>query len=188
MASTGTTIQTEIDRLKKAKSDIKTAIINKGGTISDTATIDTYASAIDGIPTGGSDTTKYLVIDENEFLNTDYDNKKEIELSPEQKELLSKNLNKIVIDVYNKDNGAHYYIPLFLFVPNVGAAWSLDMRDNEGSITRFGANYYRVEYFDGHMNVWRQKAEFAIVSKVEQDSIGYDFVPKMSAVYDAINK
>lgn len=53
MASTGTTIQTEIDRLKKAKSDIKTAIISKGGTISDTATIDTYASAIDGISTGG---------------------------------------------------------------------------------------------------------------------------------------
>lgn len=53
MASTETTIQTEIDRLKKAKSDIKTAIINKGGTISDTATIDTYASAIDGISTGG---------------------------------------------------------------------------------------------------------------------------------------
>ena len=53
MASTGTTIQTEIDRLNKAKSDIKTAIINKGGTISDTATIDTYASAIDGISTGG---------------------------------------------------------------------------------------------------------------------------------------
>ena len=52
MASTGT-IQTEINRLKKAKSDIKTAIINKGGTISDTATIDTYASAIDGISTGG---------------------------------------------------------------------------------------------------------------------------------------
>ena len=47
------TIQTEIDRLKKAKSDIKTAIINKGGTISDTATIDTYASAIDGISGGG---------------------------------------------------------------------------------------------------------------------------------------
>lgn len=53
MASTGTTIQTEIDRLKKAKSDIKTAITNKGGTISDTATIDTYASAIDEISTGG---------------------------------------------------------------------------------------------------------------------------------------
>lgn len=53
MASTGTTIQTEINRLKKAKSDIKTAIISKGGTISDTATIDTYAQAIDGISTGG---------------------------------------------------------------------------------------------------------------------------------------
>lgn len=53
MASTGTTIQTEIERLNKAKSDIKTAIISKGGTISDTATIDTYASAIDGISTGG---------------------------------------------------------------------------------------------------------------------------------------
>lgn len=53
MANTGTTIQTEIDRLEKAKSNIKTAIINKGGTISDTATIDTYAQAIDGISTGG---------------------------------------------------------------------------------------------------------------------------------------
>lgn len=53
MASTGTTIQTEIDRLKRAKADIKTAITNKGGTISDTATIDTYASAIEGISTGG---------------------------------------------------------------------------------------------------------------------------------------
>ena len=53
MASTGTTIQTEIERLNKAKSDIKTAIINKGGTISDTATIDKYAAAIDGISTGG---------------------------------------------------------------------------------------------------------------------------------------
>lgn len=39
-------IQTEIERLKKAKSDIKTA--------SDTATIDTYASAIDGISVGGA--------------------------------------------------------------------------------------------------------------------------------------
>ena len=53
MATTGTAIQTEIERLTKAKFDIKTAIINKGGTISDTATIDTYASAIDGISTGG---------------------------------------------------------------------------------------------------------------------------------------
>lgn len=53
MNSNMNTIQTEIERLEKAKSDIKTAIINKGGTISDTATIDTYASAIDGISGGG---------------------------------------------------------------------------------------------------------------------------------------
>ena len=53
MATTGTTIQKEIERLTKAKFDIKTAVINKGGIISDTATIDTYASAIDGISTGG---------------------------------------------------------------------------------------------------------------------------------------
>ena len=53
MATTGTTIQKEIERLTKAKSDIKTAIINKGGTISDTATIDKYAAAIDGISVGG---------------------------------------------------------------------------------------------------------------------------------------
>lgn len=145
---------------------------------------------IDLIPdsTGGSDTTKYLVIDENEFLDTNSYKRKEIKLSPEQKELLSENLNKVVIDVYDKDVDTHYYIPLLLFVPNAGAAWSLDTRNNESSTTRFGANYYRVEYFDGHMEVWLQKAEFAIVSKVEQDSIGYDFVPKMSAVYDAINK
>ena len=48
-----TLIANQIERLNKAKADIKTAIINKGGTISDTATIDTYASAIDGISTGG---------------------------------------------------------------------------------------------------------------------------------------
>lgn len=137
---------------------------------------------------GGSDTTKYLTIDSSEFQDTNYYNKKEIELSPEQKELLSENLSKIVIDVHDKDANSHYYLPLFLFAPNVGAAWSLDTRSNESSTTRFGANYYRVEYFDGHMEVWEQVAEFAIVSKVEQDFIGYDFVPKMSAVYDAINK
>lgn len=56
------TIQTEIERLTKAKSDIKTAIINKGGTISDTATIDTYASAIDGISGGGGKKLKINVV------------------------------------------------------------------------------------------------------------------------------
>ena len=47
------TIQTEIERLKKAKSDIKTAIINKGGVVSEYDTIDKYAAAIDGISVGG---------------------------------------------------------------------------------------------------------------------------------------
>lgn len=61
------TIQTEIDRLKKAKSDIKTAIINKGGTISDTATIDTYASAIDGISTGGGSNSGVWVYERTYF-------------------------------------------------------------------------------------------------------------------------
>lgn len=48
-----TPIANQIERLNKAKADIKASIINKGGTISDTALIDTYASAIDGISTGG---------------------------------------------------------------------------------------------------------------------------------------
>lgn len=48
-----TPIANQIERLNKAKADIKASIINKGGTVSDTALIDTYASAIDGISTGG---------------------------------------------------------------------------------------------------------------------------------------
>lgn len=46
MASTGTTIQTEIERLKKAKADIKASIISKGGIVSDTALIGDYADII----------------------------------------------------------------------------------------------------------------------------------------------
>lgn len=68
MASTGTTIQTEIERLKKAKSDIKTAIINKGGIVSEYDTIDKYAAAIDGISVGGGSTTDVTVL----TINTDY--------------------------------------------------------------------------------------------------------------------
>ena len=56
MATTGTTIQTEIERLTKAKFDIKTAIINKGGVVSEYDTIDKYAAAIDGISAGGGGT------------------------------------------------------------------------------------------------------------------------------------
>ena len=46
-------IQTEITRIANAKTAIRTAINNKGGTVSDTALIDTYASAIDNLSTGG---------------------------------------------------------------------------------------------------------------------------------------
>lgn len=48
-----TPIANQIERLNKAKSDIKASIIAKGGIVPDTATIDTYASVIDGISTGG---------------------------------------------------------------------------------------------------------------------------------------
>lgn len=46
MASTGTTIQKQIERLKKAKSDIKASIIAKGGIVPDTALIGDYADII----------------------------------------------------------------------------------------------------------------------------------------------
>lgn len=46
-------IQTEITRIANAKTAIRTAINNKGGTVSDTALIDTYATAINNLSTGG---------------------------------------------------------------------------------------------------------------------------------------
>lgn len=48
-------IVNELQRLSQAKADLKTAIENKGITIEDTATIDTYASKIDEIEVGGGD-------------------------------------------------------------------------------------------------------------------------------------
>ena len=48
-----TLIANQIERLNKAKADIKASIIAKGGIVPDTALIDTYASAIDGISAGG---------------------------------------------------------------------------------------------------------------------------------------
>ena len=68
MATTGTTIQKEIERLTKAKSDIKTAIINKGGVVSEYDNIDKYAAAIDKISVGGGSTTDVTVL----TINTDY--------------------------------------------------------------------------------------------------------------------
>ena len=55
-------IQTEITRIANAKTAIRTAINNKGGTVSDTALIDTYASAIDNLSTGGG-TFAYAVVE-----------------------------------------------------------------------------------------------------------------------------
>lgn len=48
-------IATEIQRLQTAKADLKTAIKAKGVEVADTDTIDTYASKIDEIQTGGND-------------------------------------------------------------------------------------------------------------------------------------
>lgn len=53
------TVAEEIQRLKQAKSDIKTSIINKGVSVDDAATLDAYPGLIDSIQTGGSTTTVY---------------------------------------------------------------------------------------------------------------------------------
>lgn len=46
-------IASEITRLQNAKADLKTAIVAKGVEISDTDTIDTYASKVEAIESGG---------------------------------------------------------------------------------------------------------------------------------------
>lgn len=105
MASTGT-IQTEIERLEKAKADIKTAIINKGGTISDTATIDTYASAINGISTGGG-----VPIVEIELPKIDNpDEPARFKIPAEKAEFLKKN-PFVIISAKNDRNVNVYFMP-----------------------------------------------------------------------------
>jgi len=47
------TIADELNRIKNAKTAIKTSIENKGVTVPDGTLIDTYPSLIDSIPTGG---------------------------------------------------------------------------------------------------------------------------------------
>lgn len=46
-------VQTEIDRLKAAKAELKTAIEEKGVTVPDTATLDGYGALVAQIPAGG---------------------------------------------------------------------------------------------------------------------------------------
>ena len=48
-------VQTQIDRLNKAKSDLKTSITNKGVAVSDDALISDYPALVDSIQTGGGD-------------------------------------------------------------------------------------------------------------------------------------
>jgi hypothetical protein len=56
-------ISTELQRIIDAKADIKTAINDKGGTLT-TETIDAYAAAIDNISGGGpSETFKVIFLD-----------------------------------------------------------------------------------------------------------------------------
>lgn len=48
-------IASEITRIKKAKSDLKTAIISKGVAVADSASLSKYAELVTTISTGGSD-------------------------------------------------------------------------------------------------------------------------------------
>ena len=62
-------IQTEITRIANAKTAIRTAINNKGRTVPDTVLIDTYASAIDNLSTGGGNFAYAVVECDESFSN-----------------------------------------------------------------------------------------------------------------------
>ena len=64
-------IETEITRIANAKTDIRTAINNKGGTVSDTALIDTYASAINNLSTEGGGNFAYAVVECDESFSSE---------------------------------------------------------------------------------------------------------------------
>lgn len=55
-------IASEIARLQSAKSDLKTSINAKGGTLT-TETLDDYAAAVDALPSGGTYQTKTVTPD-----------------------------------------------------------------------------------------------------------------------------
>ena len=63
-------IQTQINRIANAKTAIRTAINNKGGTVSDTALIDTYASAINNLSIGGGNFA-YAVVECDESFSSE---------------------------------------------------------------------------------------------------------------------
>lgn len=70
-------IASELNRLLQAKSDLATAIANKGVTVPANATLDDYAALVDSIQTGGGGETlpydaevEYLQSDGNQYIDT----------------------------------------------------------------------------------------------------------------------
>ena len=180
MTSTGTTIQTEIDRLEKAKSDIKTAIINKGGTISDTATIDTYASAIDGIPTGGG-----VPIVEIELPKIDNpDEPAMFKIPAEKAEFLKKN-PFVIISAKNDRNNDVYFIPYESYV------WRRIVYDTS-SYDEITPNIEELQiYEDDAMYSVLIKSTFVVSSIKYQRPVDKwlrSYIPSEEAVYNEIHK
>ena len=64
MSNATTSVADEYTRIQTAKNNIKTSIINKGGSVSANALISDYATAIDNIPTSAF-TTESLSVTEN---------------------------------------------------------------------------------------------------------------------------
>lgn len=192
MASTGTTIQTEIDRLKKAKSDIKTAIINKGGTISDTATIDTYASAIDGISTGGGVSVVEIELPDiynmANFEDVIYPGGIDFEIPAEKAAILDKNPCAIIA---SKVTGFDYDYDYFL--PLTSNEWYKVLYDasNASEVTPNILTLRRSRK-DMHMNMSIILKAIDVVKFVSNeessDPLTRYLVPTIKAVYDEINK
>lgn len=70
------TISENIQRINKAKTDIKNAIIAKGGSVADADKIDAYAQAIEALPSGGGGTE--LPQNLSRFVTDDWGNPKKI--------------------------------------------------------------------------------------------------------------
>lgn len=67
-------IVSEITRIQTAKENIRTSIINKGGTLSSNAPIDEYASAISSIPTSAPVTESLSITENGTYDVTEYAN------------------------------------------------------------------------------------------------------------------
>ena len=192
MASTGTTIQTEIDRRKKAKADIKTAITNKGGTISDTATIDTYASAIDGISTGGGVQVVEIELPDiynmANFEDVIYPGGIDFEIPAEKAAILDKNPCAIIA---SKVTGFDYDYDYFL--PLTSNEWYKVLYD-ASSASEVTSNILtlRRSRKDTHMRMSLIVKSMEVVKFVSNQepysSLTRFWVPTIKAVYDEINK